>query len=117
MLQTIITSEARIKILKYFYSKPQGFSPYVREISRETKLEVNAVRREIIRMSKDKLLLEEPRGNRLHYILNKESSLYYDLASIVCKEVGIGKILRAKKKGLGQLNFCAISLEFFLQSP
>ncbi|NCT55556.1 hypothetical protein GW755_01790 [bacterium] len=117
MLKTIITSEARMKILRYFYSHPQGYSPFVREISRDTKLEINAVRREIIRMSEGKLLNEDPRGNRLHYCLNKDSSLYYDLASIISKEIGLGKLLRSKKKSLGNLNFCTLSLEFFLQSP
>lgn len=117
MLQTIITSEARIKILKYFYSRPQGHAPYVREIARELNLEINAVRRELIRLSKGKLLKEDPRGNRLHYFLNKNSSLYYDMAAILGKETGLGKILRAKKKSLGHLSFCVMSLDFYLRTP
>lgn len=117
MLQTIITSDARIKVLKYFYSQPQGHSPYVREIARETKLEINAVRRELIRLSKGKLLVEDPRGNRLHYCLNKNSPLYYDLAGLISKEIGLGKIIRLKRKSLGQLGLCAMSLELFLHSP
>ena len=117
MLKTIITSEARIKILKHFYSMPQGYSPYVREISREINLEINAVRRELIRLTKGKLLKEDPRGNRLHYLLNKNSSLYYDLAALICKEIGLGRILVSNKKGLGHLSLCVMSLDFFLQTP
>jgi len=115
MLKDIITSEARLKVLKFFYIGGEIFSPYVREIVRGTDLEINAVRRELIRLSKAKLLLEDPRGNRLHYYLNPKHTLYYDLASVFAKEIGLGRLIHRKKKRIGNITFCLLSLNFFLK--
>lgn len=114
MLDNIITSEARLKVLRYFFSNGYDFLPYVREIVRGTGLEINAVRRELQRLSSSKLLIEEKRGNRLHYKLNTSHSLYYDLASIIAREVGLGRLIYKKKKKIGNIKFCLLSLNYFL---
>ena len=98
MLSYIVTSKARRKVIKFFFEGGCEFSPYEREIVRGTRLEINAVRRELKRLSKARILMEDPRGNRLHYYLNSKHSLYYDLASIISKEVGLGKTFRIKSR-------------------
>lgn len=116
MLNTVITSKARRKVLKYFYSGGVDFSPFVREVVRGTDLEINAVRRELAKLSREKLLIEEPRGNRLHYHLNTKHPIYFDLAAIVAKEVGLGGELFKKRKKIGNVKFILMSLNFFLKS-
>jgi hypothetical protein len=117
MLSTVVTSKARLKVINYFYQGGKDFSPYVREIVRGTGLEINAVRRELIKLTKSKLFIEEPRGNRVHYHLNPKHAIYYDLASLVARDVGIGGDLYRKKKKLGNVRFILMSLNFFLKDP
>lgn len=116
MLSTLITSKARRKVIKYFYEGGTNFTPYVREIVRGTGLEINAVRRELLKLSKEKLLTEEARGNRLHYSLNPKHPIYYDLAAITAKEIGLGGELYKKRNKLGGVKFILMSLNFFLKN-
>lgn len=116
MLDNIITSKARQKVLTYLYSGGVEFTPFVRQIVRGTKLEINAVRRELNKLSKVKLIKEEPRGNRLHYSLNMEHPLYYELAQVISKEVGLGSIIYKKRRRIGNIKFALLSLNFFLKT-
>lgn len=116
MLSTLITSKARRKVIKYFYEGGANFTPYVREIVRGTGLEINAVRRELLKLSKEKLLVEEARGNRLHYSLNPKHPIYFDLAAITAKEIGLGGELYKKRNKLGSVKFILMSLNFFLKN-
>ena len=115
MLKALITSKARRTILKYFYVQGEESTPYVRQIVRDTKLEINAVRRELIRLREGKILNELPRGNRLHYQLNTKHPYYYNLAKIFARESGLGKEILRNKKKLGNINFCLLSLGFYLK--
>lgn len=116
MLKYIVTSVSRQKILKYFFENGKGFSPYVRQVVRDLSLEINAVRRELLNLQSEKIISSESRGNRLHYFLNEKHPLYYDLASIIAKQSGIGGIIYRKRKRLGNIKFAVLSLEFFLKS-
>ena len=71
-LGDIITSKVRIKILELFLADLEEMY-HVRGIVRETKEEINAVRRELQRLEKAGILKKEPRGNRLYYWLRKRS--------------------------------------------
>jgi len=115
MLKALITSKARRKILKYFYEQGENNTPYVRQIVRDTELEINAVRRELIRLKKGNILVEMPRGNRLHYQLNIKHPYYYNLARIFARESGLGKEILKNKKKLGSIVFCLVSLGFYLK--
>lgn len=116
MLSSIVTSVSRQKILSYFFINGVNFSPYVRQIVRDLNLEINAVRRELINLQSEKIILSEARGNRLHYFLNIKHPLYYDLASIISKKEGLGGIIYKKRKKIGNIKFALLSLKFFLKS-
>lgn len=116
MLNSIITSVSRQKILSYFFSGGVDFSPYVRQIVRDLNLEINAVRRELENLQNEKIIISEARGNRLHYVLNSSHPLYYNLAAIVAKSSGLGSIIYKKRKKLGNIKFALLSLGFFLKS-
>jgi predicted nucleotidyltransferase len=81
----------------------------VRQLVRATKEEINAVRRELLRMEKAGLVKKETRGNRLYYWFNKKHPLYNDLLSLVAKTVGLGGRILAKKSKIGQLKFALLS--------
>lgn len=85
---------------------------YVREITRNTKEEINAVRRELDRMIKTGLLKNEERGNRLYYYLNKKYTYFPELLRMVAKTTGIGLKMRKLRRKLGDISYLMFSGEF-----
>lgn len=107
-LGDIITSKVRIKILDLFLSDI-GEMYHVRGIVRETKEEINAVRRELERLEKAGILKKEPRGNRLYYWVRTEYPFFGDLISIVAKTTGLGSAIIENRKKIGKVSFVMFS--------
>ncbi len=108
LLSDIITSKTRVKLLTFFFQQPTEMF-YVRQLSRQLKDEINAVRRELARFEQAKLLTKQVRGNRTFYRLNQVHPLYFPLQSIVAKSSGLGlDIIRARRR-LGQIKIAFIS--------
>lgn len=110
-LQDFITSRVRVKILELFFQNPDNMY-YVREITRKTGEEINAVRRELGKMVKNGMLRTEERGNRQYFQLNKNYIFYSELQQMVLKEQGLGKKIRKMRKKLGTVDFVMFSLPF-----
>lgn len=110
-LSDIITSKVRIKILELFFSDIKEMY-HVRGIVRETKEEINAVRRELERLEKAGILKNETRGNRLYYWLRQEYPPFGDLLSIVSKTTGLGAEIIGNKGKVGKINFVMFSGRF-----
>lgn len=111
ILEDIITSEVRIKILVELFSETDK-QLYVRELTRRVGTEINAVRRELKRLGKAGLIRKEKRGNRLYYLLRKEHPFYYELLSMVSKEVGIGRSVIDNAQRLGKVKLALLSTEY-----
>lgn len=103
-LQDFMISRVRAKVIELFFTNPENMY-YVREITREIKEEINAVRRELDRMLGYGLIKSEKRGNRLYYFLNKRYLYYQELEQMVAKSIGLGKKIRKLRRKLGTLNF------------
>ncbi len=97
--------------MELFFSNP-GEMYYVREITRATKEEINAVRRELERMLSYGLLKSEQRGNRLYYFLNPRYVFSQELQQMVAKSSGLGKKVRRLQKKLGTITFVMFSARF-----
>ncbi len=110
-MQDFMISKTRIKMMELFFTKP-GEMYYVREITRATKEEINAVRRELDRMLGYGLLKSEHRGNRLYYFLNPRYVFYQELQQMVAKSTGLGRKLRKLQHKLGTLAFVMFSAKF-----
>jgi len=110
-LGDIITSKVRVKILELFFSDLKQMY-HVRGIVRETKEEINAVRRELERLENAGILKKEPRGNRVYYFVKKEYPLFSDFLSVVSKTTGFGRILLDNKNKLGKISFIFFSGKF-----
>jgi hypothetical protein len=110
-LKDFIISRVRVKLLKIFYHNPLEMF-YVRELTRLSEEEINAVRRELERMDKCGLIKKEKRGNRLYYFINPSYDFYEDLLNLVAKSTGIGLDLRLNRKKLGKLKFAMLSGKF-----
>jgi hypothetical protein len=108
MLRDLMVSKVRVKLLQTFLSQPKEMF-YVRQLVRTTNEEINAVRRELLRMEKAGMVQKEARGNRLYYWFNKEYPLFGDLLSLVAKTTGLGGKLIKKKNQLGRIKFAMLS--------
>ncbi len=107
-LSDLIISKVRVKLLKIFLSQP-GEMYYVRELTRSTKEEINAIRRELEHLKEIGLLQNEKRGNRLYYSVRKSYSLYPELSSLVAKSTGPGRYIIKNRSKLGFVKYAFIS--------
>lgn len=108
MLEDIIISRVRVKILTLFLSHP-GVMYHVRDIVRKVDEEINAVRRELSHMEKAGMVSKEQRANRLFYLFRKDYPLYFELMELICKTTGIGADVIRQKAKLGKLKYVVVS--------
>lgn len=116
MLDDIIISRVRVKLLEIFLSQP-GQIIHVRDLVRRAKEEINAVRRELLHMEKAGMVSKEPRANRLYYSFRKDYPLYYDLLSLVTKTTGLGGTILKHKNRLGRVRYAMLSGKFARNIP
>jgi len=107
-LSDLIISKVRVKLLKLFLSQTKEMF-YVREITRLTKEEINAVRRELDHLQKAGLLSSEKRGNRLYYSVKTTFPLYPELTNLVIKSTGFGRLIIKNRSKLGFVKFAFVS--------
>jgi hypothetical protein len=112
IINYLFISKVRIEIMKLFFLKNNS-RLHIREITRITGQELNAVRRELLRLAEISLLESEKKGNRVNYFLNKEFLLYDELESIMFKCFGIGGAILESKSTLGNIDL-AFLLEPYL---
>jgi hypothetical protein len=115
-LSDIITSKVRIKIIELFLSNVTEMY-HVRGIVREIDEEINAVRRELLRLEKAGILKKESRGNRIYYWANSDYPFYVELLSLTAKSTGIGKEIIENRKKLGKLASVMFSGKFVRRRP
>jgi len=116
MLDDLITSRSRVKLLEVFLSYPSDMF-HVRELVRRTGDEINAVRRELSFLEKKGVLTREPRANRVYYFLSKNYEFYYDLLRLGAKTSGLGKGLIKNKVKLGRIKYAMLSGRFARRLP
>jgi uncharacterized protein len=93
MINKLITSRARISILKLLLLNPDN-SYYLREIEQLVNLPVRAVQREIENLKRIGLAELRVQGNRRYYSVNRNFPIFEELKSILIKTVGLGDVLR-----------------------
>ena len=112
MLKDILISEVRIKMLTLLLLESQGHSFHVRDIVRRVGTEINAVRRELQRMTRIGLLKRRPKGNKIYYDVNNSFVFYPELLSLVAKNSGLGADLIRKSKEIGRISYAVMSSAF-----
>ncbi|MCH7613387.1 MAG: nucleotidyltransferase domain-containing protein [Candidatus Marinimicrobia bacterium] len=103
MLDSLITSKTRIKLLLKFFMNP-GTKSYLRGLANEFGESTNAIRVELNRLTKAKLLKSSNEGRTVQYMANKDHSLFKDLQSVVKKYVGIDKLAEELASKLGNIH-------------
>ncbi len=102
MLDTLITSKTRIKLLLKFFLNP-GTRAYLRGLATEFGESTNAIRVELNRLTEAKLLKSVNSGRTVEYRANKHHSLFKDLQSVVKKFVGLDKVAEELAAKLGDI--------------
>lgn len=110
-LNDFMLSRVRVKLFKTFLSHPTDMF-YVRQLTRETDEEINAVRRELKRLEEIGLIKSENRGNRLYYYPNKKYDFYNELIALVAKSTGLGADIRKNRNKIGKVKFAMLSGKF-----
>lgn len=107
-LKDFMVSRVRVKLLKTFL-KDSTEMYYVRQLTRITGEEINAVRRELKRLETIGFIKSESRGNRLYYFPNKYYDFYSELLSLVAKTTGLGAAIRKSKNKIGKIKYVVLS--------
>ncbi|MBI3576674.1 hypothetical protein HY086_01390 [Candidatus Gottesmanbacteria bacterium] len=108
MLEDIIISRVRVKMLTLFLTNP-GTIFHVRDIVRRINEEINAVRRELAHMEKGGMVSKEQRANRLFYVMRRDYPLYFELLELIGKSSGLGWDIIKHKAKLGKVKFAMMS--------
>jgi len=103
MLETLITSKTRLKLLLKFFLNSNS-SSYLRELEGEFHESTNAIRLELNRFENAGLLESQTKGNKKFYHANINHPLFPDINNILLKYIGFDKIIENVIKKLGKMN-------------
>lgn len=115
-LTDFMVSRVRAKLIKIFLSQPSEMF-YVRQLTRLSSEEINAVRRELARMQRVGMIKSEHRGNRLYYFFKPSYSFYPEFLSLVAKTSGLGLSLLKNRQKLGKIKYLMFSGRFVRGLP
>ena len=107
MLDSLVTSKTRIKLLLKFFINPET-KAYLRELAKEFGESTNSVRLELNRLTKANLLVSQNHGRTILYNANTDHTLFRDIQSIALKYVGIDRIAANMVQSLGKVNIAYI---------
>ncbi|KXX72541.1 hypothetical protein [Flammeovirga sp. SJP92] len=102
MLDALITSKTRLKLLLKFFLNPSN-TAYLRGLAIEFSESTNSIRIELNRLEKAKMLEASFEGNKKIFRVNKSHPLFNDLQAIVHKYVGLDIIIERILKKLGNI--------------
>ena len=111
MLDTLITSKTRVKLMLKFFLNPLSAS-YLRGLSEEFQESSNAIRLELNRFEEAGLLESKSVGNKKMFQANTGHPLYKDIHSIVRKTIGLDKIVDEVIERLGDVQEAYITGDF-----
>lgn len=100
MLDSLITSKTRIKLLIRLFLNPDT-KGYLRGLAEEFKESTNAVRIELNRLEDAGMLNSRSSGNKKVYSANTKHPLFPEVQNILRKVTGIDDIINRVAQGLG----------------
>lgn len=102
MIETLISSKTRIKLLLKFFLNSNATS-YLRNLEEEFGESTNAIRLELNKFEQAKMLTSEQEGNKKIFRVNTLHPLFKELHNIILKHVGLDKIIEHVIQRLGSL--------------
>lgn len=111
MLNSLVTSKTRVKLLLKFFLNSNTKS-YLRNLEQEFGESSNAIRIELNRLEGADLLRSEVTGNRKYFSANTNHPLFKDINNIVKNFVGIDKLIDSVINKIGNLQTAYITGDF-----
>jgi hypothetical protein len=102
MINTLITSETRIKLLRKFFLNCNT-KAHLRGLEAEFEESSNSIRLELNRFEEAGLLHSLKDGNKKVYQANSKHPLFGDIHSIIMKEAGIDRVIDKVVHRIGNL--------------
>jgi predicted nucleotidyltransferase len=111
MLETLLGSKLRAKVLGWLFSHPDE-RYFVRQLTALLKEDSTNVSRELARLEKTGILVSTTEGKQKYYQANRQSPIFNELHGLMLKTVGVADII---KKALGP-RIAEIKLAFIFGS-
>ena len=102
MLDTLITSKTRVKLLMKFFLNSSS-EAYLRNLSSEFGESSNAIRVELNKFESAGLLSSELKGNRKYFHANTQHPLFSSIHNLLIKHLGIDRVIDSVISELGDL--------------
>lgn len=103
MIETLISSKTRVKLLLKFFLNSNNRA-YLRGLEQEFGDSSNSIRLELNRFEKAGLLKSSTSGNKKFFQADVKHPLYSDIRNIMMKHIGIDKIVVNVFEKIGNLN-------------
>jgi len=94
MLETLLGSKLRVKVLGWLFSHPDE-RYFVRQLTNLLGEDSTNVSRELIRLENIGILVSQKEGKQKYYQANRKNPLFKELRSIMIKTVGIADVIRS----------------------
>ncbi|WP_186755593.1 helix-turn-helix domain-containing protein [Echinicola salinicaeni] len=102
MLDILITSKTRVKLLIKFFTQDSN-KGYLRGLAEEFHESTNSVRVELNRLSDAGILVSEKEGNTKSYSANKKHPLFKEMKNMVAKYLGFDRLVEVVIRNLGNV--------------
>ncbi len=111
MIESLITSKTRIKLLLKFFLNTQTMS-YLRSLEAEFDESSNSIRLELNKLESVGLLNSTMEGNKKLFFANTNHPLFDDINNILKKFVGIDQIIEKITSQIGNLDAAYLTGDF-----
>lgn len=102
MLETLISSKTRVKLLLKFFLN-SNTTAYLRSLESEFGESSNGIRVELNRFEKAGLICSDTIGNKKVFKVNTQHPLYRDIHGIIIKMVGLDHVIDYISQRLGDV--------------
>ena len=111
MIDTLVTSKTRIKLLLKFFLNRKTTS-WLRDLEGEFGESTNSIRLELNRFEKAGMLESFNRGNKKIYRANAKHPLFEDVHNIIMKYIGIDRVVDKVISKIGELHSAYLTGDF-----
>ncbi len=102
MIETLISSKTRIKLLLKFFLN-SNTTAYLRSLEQEFGESTNAIRLELNRLEGAGMLTSQMEGNKKIFRANISHPLFKEVHSIILKHIGLDRIIENVVERLGDV--------------
>jgi DNA-binding transcriptional ArsR family regulator len=111
MIESLITSKTKIRLLLKFFLNPEQ-AGYLRQFSSEFNESSNGIRVELNKLEEAKLIKSELSGRNKLYKANQSHPLFNDIRNIILKSTGIQDVIDNILKKMGDLEYAFITGDY-----